>query len=271
MAKFKKYTSFNRIVNSKTINMNSIDINCDMGESFGNYIIGNDKAIFPFITSCNIACGIHAGDPYHIEKTIDLALEHKVQIGAHPGYPDLQGFGRRVLPMPQEELASFIKYQVSALQGMVTSAGGSLNYVKPHGALYNEIASNPTVAKTVYKAIKSINPELKVMGLAGSHVEEILSDLGMQYIPEAFADRRYETNGKLRSRSLNNSVIKDANVAAEQVLSITTKSVAYSLEGNSVSIKANSFCIHGDNPEAVGILQRIDELLSENGIEKKAF
>jgi len=251
--------------------MKSVDINCDMGESFGNFKIGNDEAIFPHITSCNIACGIHAGDPYHIEKTINLALEHDVQIGAHPGYPDLQGFGRRVIPIAQEELSSFIKYQVSALQGMVGSAGGKLAYVKPHGALYNEIANNKIVAETVYRAIKKIDPKLKIMGLAGSHVEEVLDTIGMEYIPEAFADRRYEANGKLRSRSLPQAVINDASFAAQQVLSITKQGKTTTLDGVDVMLSAKSFCIHGDNPAAVDILKAIEVLLAEHQISKKHF
>lgn len=251
--------------------MNSVDINCDMGESFGNYRIGNDEAIFPYITSCNIACGVHAGDPYHIEKTINHALEHNVQIGAHPGYPDLQGFGRRVIPISQEELSSYTKYQVAAMQGMVNSAGGKISYVKPHGALYNEIANNKVVATTVYKAIKSIDPKLKIMGLAGSHVEQILAELSMEYIPEAFADRKYEANGKLRSRSLDQSIIDDPRVAAKQVLSIAKDNVTHSLDGTTVTLFAKSFCIHGDNPQAVNILLEIDSLLKENHIEKKHF
>lgn len=251
--------------------MQSVDINCDMGESFGNFIVGNDKAIFPHITSCNIACGMHAGDPYHIEKTINLALEHKVQIGAHPGYPDIQGFGRRVLPMEPEELSSYIKYQVAALQGMVFSAGGKLKYVKPHGALYNEIATNKSVAETVYSAIKSVDPNLKIMGLAGSHVETILNQLELDYIPEAFADRQYEANGKLRSRNLPNAVIQDAAKAAGQVVSIVTEHKAFSLDGIEVPLSARSFCIHGDNPAAVRILTTIAELLEQSNIVKKPF
>ncbi len=234
-----------------------IDINCDMGESFGNYIIGNDEAIFPHIDSCNIACGIHAGDPYHIERTIDLAIENNTRIGAHPGYPDLQGFGRRVIPMNQSELSSYIKYQVSALKGMVESKGAKLSYVKPHGALYNEIANNEEVARTVYSAIKAIDNSLAVMGLAGSHVSGILEEMELTYIPEAFADRQYEADGKLRNRSLPQAVIHDGNKAADQVISIAKEGKAYSLEGLEVKLEAESFCIHGDNPAAVEILQEI--------------
>ncbi len=251
--------------------MKSIDINCDMGESYGNYIIGNDEAIFPFITSCNIACGMHAGDPYQIERTIDLAIEHGVQIGAHPGYPDLQGFGRRVLPMKPEELSSYVKFQVAALKSMVESKGHELRYVKPHGALYNEMADNTTVAETVIKAIKAIDPRLKVMGLAGSHVKNVAELLNMNFIPEAFADRQYEANGKLRSRKLENAILEDAEKAAEQVISISKNRTAYSLDGVAISIDASSFCIHGDNPSAVAILQQITERLEKKGISKKHF
>ena len=240
----------------------AIDLNCDMGESFGNYIIGNDKAIFPYIDSCNIACGVHAGDPYHIEKTIDLAIQNGTRIGAHPGYPDLQGFGRRVIPISENELSSYIKYQVAALKGMVESKGGKLAYVKPHGALYNEISKNKEVATIVYKAIQSIDDSLSVMGLAGSHVDKILEEIGLSYIPEAFADRQYEADGNLRARSLPNALIHDGEKAADQVLSIANKGVTYTLEGDEVLIKADSFCIHGDNPSAVDMLKSIREKLA---------
>lgn len=242
-----------------------------MGESHGNFKIGNDAGIFPHITSSNIACGMHAGDPYHIEKTIDLALQHGVQIGAHPGYPDLQGFGRRVIPMQRDELKAYIKYQVAALKGMVESAGGKLTYVKPHGALYNEMAANTSVASTVIAGIKAIDPELMVMGLAGSHVEQIAQEAGMAFIAEAFADRRYEADGKLRSRLKENAVIRSAEDAAKQVVSVTLNNQTQTLDGTAVSIQAQSFCIHGDNPVAVDLLKAITEQLEAHGIEKRAF
>lgn len=251
--------------------MKTVDINCDMGESHGNFAIGNDEAIFPYITSSNIACGMHAGDPYHIERTIDLALQHGVQIGAHPGYPDLQGFGRRVIPMKKPELKAYVKYQVAALKGMVESAGGQLSYVKPHGALYNEIAANALEAETVIAGIKAIDPELIVMGLAGSHVEQIAEAAGMAFVPEAFADRRYEADGKLRSRLKDRAVLNDASAAAQQVLNITLDQFTESLGGDRVPITAKSFCIHGDNPAAVDILKAIHDQLLENGVEKRAF
>lgn len=251
--------------------MNEIDINCDMGESYGNFSVGNDAAIFPYITSTNIACGMHAGDPYHIQKTIEMAMDQGVQIGAHPGYPDLQGFGRRVIPMIEQELSASIKYQVAALKGMVESAGGQLKYVKPHGALYNEIAKNEKEASIVVKAIKSIDPELMVMGLAGSHMKQIVEAEDMIFIAEAFADRRYEADGKLMSRIKKNSVIHDAKDAVNQVLSVVKNGYTQTLDGEKVELKAQSFCIHGDNPQAVEILKAIKTSLEENNIMQKAF
>ncbi|MGW8121869.1 5-oxoprolinase subunit PxpA [Roseivirga echinicomitans] len=251
--------------------MKQIDINCDMGESYGNFLVGNDKAIFPYITSTNIACGMHAGDPYHIQKTIEMAIAHGVQMGAHPGYPDLQGFGRRVIPMSTEALSASIKYQVAALKGMVESAGGQLTYVKPHGALYNEMAINEKEASTVVKAIKSIDPNLMIMGLAGSHVKRIVEAEGMTFIAEAFADRRYEADGKLMSRAKENAVIHHPEEAVNQVLSVVNNGYTQTLKGEKVELKAQSFCIHGDNPHAVEILKAIKAALEKNGVAQKAF
>ena len=251
--------------------MKEIDLNCDMGESHGNFKVGRDSEIFPYITSSNIACGLHAGDPYHIERTITMAMEYNVQIGAHPGYPDLQGFGRRVIPMKKAELSSYIKYQVAALKGMVESAGGKLAYVKPHGALYNEIANNELEAQTVINAIKAIDPDLIVMGLAGSHVADIAQKANMRFVAEAFADRRYEADGKLRSRLEEKAVFENPTEAAEQVVSIILNGCTYSLDGEKVSIQADSFCIHGDNPVALEILKAIDTAFSSKGIIKKSF
>jgi len=251
--------------------MKEIDINCDMGESSANLIVGNDLEIFPYITSTNIACGMHAGDPFHIQRTIDLALQYKVQIGAHPGYPDFEGFGRKVLQMTKKELSASIKYQVAALKGMVESAGGTLKYVKAHGALYNEMAINKDEASIVIDAIKSIDKELMIMGLAGSHLKELVENRGMTFIAEAFADRSYEANGHLRSRSKENAVINNASAAAEQVISILLNQQTKTLDGTIVPIHADSFCIHGDNPAAVEILKAIETQFEEKRIVKKAF
>lgn len=248
-----------------------IDINCDMGESFGNFQIGNDAEIMPYITSANIACGFHGGDPYHIEKTIESALKHGVQIGAHPGYPDLQGFGRRKMVLPSGELKSIIKYQVGAVKSLVESHGGKLQYVKPHGALYNSICKDSEEAKTAIGAVKAIDPNLKFMCLAGSQVEAFCKKEGIEFIAEAFADRRYEKDGKLRSRSAPGAVIDNPLTAAGQVLSIIQKKQVATLFGELVAVDAQSICIHGDNANVVKILRQIDSTLEENDIQKSAF
>ena len=251
--------------------MQGIDINCDMGESYGNYSIGHDVDIFPYITSCNIACGYHAGDPLNMELTIRRALEHGVQIGAHPGYPDLQGFGRRAMKIKSEDLKAMIKYQIAALKGMVESHGGVMKYVKPHGALYNASAGDVVIAAPVIQALREIDPTLMLMGLAGSQIEHWALEAGISFIPEAFADRRYEDDGSLRSRSLDGAVIQNPLKAAEQVLSLARDGQVRSFGDNQVSIKARSICIHGDNPQAVEILSAIDLVLEQNDIVKIPF
>lgn len=251
--------------------ISKIDINCDMGESYGRFKIGNDEAIFPFITSCNIACGYHGGDPLVIEETIQNALKHKVQIGAHPSYPDLSGFGRRGMDIAKDELCALIKYQIAALKGMTESCGGKLAYVKPHGALYNATASKREEAMAVIEAIREIDGTLAVMGLAGSVIEEIAKEEMIPFIGEAFADRKYTSDGKLMSRRITGSVIYDPEEAAQQVLSIVIKNQVVSDDDVTVNLNAQSICIHGDNPSAVAILQAIDRALIEKNINKERF
>jgi UPF0271 protein len=248
-----------------------IDINCDMGESYGRFKIGDDENIFPFITSCNIACGFHGGDPVTIEKTIEFAIQNNVNIGAHPSYPDLSGFGRRKMDLKKDELKSLIKYQVSALKGLAESRGATLSYVKPHGALYNSMAGNELETKTVIEAIQEIDSSLYLMGLAGSLVEEIANQKKIYFVAEAFADRRYEKDGTLMSRQKEGSVIDDPKEAAEQVLSIVMHQKVKSLDGITIPLKAQSICIHGDNPAAVVILSTLNKRFEENNILKKSF
>ncbi len=251
--------------------MKQIDINCDMGESFGHFTVGNDQEIFPFISSCNIACGFHGGDPWHMEQTIRQALHHDVQIGAHPGYPDLSGFGRRRMDLPSEQLKACIKYQVAALKGMVESMGGRLHYVKPHGALYNTMVDDPSVASSVINAVRDLDSDLKLMGLAGSLVQSLAEEMNMPFIAEAFGDRRYEANGKLRVRNLEQSVLEEPTEAAAQVVSIVMKGQVTSLAGIVVPLEADSICVHGDNPQAVEILKAISEELIKHQISRKSF
>ena len=241
-----------------------------MGESFGRYRIGNDDAIFPYISSCNIACGFHGGDPIVIERTLLSAIEHNVRIGAHPSYPDRQGFGRRYMHLSEEELRGYVRYQVAVIKALAMANGGTLEYVKPHGALYNRIASNRGTARVVYESILELDPELKVMGLAGSHTAEIAAEVGVDHIAEAFADRRYEPDGQLRSRSLNGAVIEDPDQAAQQVLDIVIKGEVRTFEGKMIPLKPQSICIHGDTSSAVAIARRIDQVLKQNSITRTA-
>jgi UPF0271 protein len=236
---------------------NKIDINCDMGESYGQFKVGNDQAIFPYISSCNIACGFHGGDPLQIEQTIKGALEHNLRIGAHPSYPDLAGFGRRKMTLVAAELKATIKYQVAALKGMVESLGGQLSYVKPHGALYNEMAKNREEAIPVIEAILMIDPSLSLMGLAGSHLIEIAKEKQINFIAEAFGDRCYESNGQLVPRTEKGAVIYQPEQAVQQIVSIMRDQKIESADGFFIPIHAQSICIHGDNPAAVDILKKL--------------
>jgi len=239
----------------------NIDLNCDMGESFGIYQIGNDREIMPYITSCNIACGFHGGDPIHIEKTLKNAKEHNLRIGAHPGYPDLNGFGRRDMHLSEDELRTCIKYQVAALVGMAKSLGITVAYVKPHGALYNKMADSQDESRIVVQAILDVDSSLAVMGLAGSKTEIVTQALGVPFIAEAFIDRRYNAHGRLVQRRVEGSVINDPQQAKKQVIGLLETNQVETIEGKYIHIKADSFCVHGDNKNAVAILQEISDSL----------
>lgn len=240
-----------------------IDINCDMGESIGDKIVGNDDAIFPLVTSCNIACGFHGGDPYHIQKTIDGALEHSLRIGAHPSYPDLEGFGRREMDIESNELISILEYQIFALKGMVEKAGGFLSYVKPHGALYNKASEDSEESKTIIAAIKGVDHNLALMGLANSEMQTEANRQKIPFIAEAFADRRYLSNGQLASRKDTNSVIHYTQDALNQVRSICLDNKVQTINNDVLQIEAESICIHGDNPSAVEILKIINQFIDK--------
>ena len=238
-----------------------VDLNCDMGESYGNYTVGQDQLLMPYIDSCNIACGFHGGDPYHIEQTIDAALEHGLRIGAHPSYPDLQGFGRRKMNIPHIELTSIIKYQLSALKGLVESKGGKLSYVKPHGALYNSIAQDGEEAAAVIRGIQAIDSSLKIMVLADARIIDVAQSLGISIIREGFADRRYDQNTQLQSRSIAGAVFHDPKVAIEQVRSLAHDRMITWADGSTHSLQVESICIHGDNPIALEIAKMAREIL----------
>ena len=248
-----------------------IDINCDIGESYGHFRMGNDEAIFPYITSCNIACGFHGGDPSTIEKTIRLALQYNVQIGAHPSYPDLAGFGRRVMSIPYDELKAILKYQICALKGMVESEGGTLKYVKPHGALYNLASIQETEAACIASAIQELNCNLGLLGLPDSAMQYAAEKAGIPFIQEAFADRRYDEYGRLLNRQLQGAVITNSEEAVAQALNIVQQQQVITLEQQAVPVLAQSICIHGDHETAVPFLEAISMAFEKYQIEKKAF
>ena len=234
-----------------------IDINSDMGESFGRYTLGQDKKLMPYIDSCNIACGFHAGDPKGIEETIQEAINHGVSIGAHPSFPDLQGFGRRNMNIESSELKSIIKYQVAAIKGLVESWGESLHHVKPHGALYNMATNDYEMSRAIVSAVKEIDNELIIYAPFNSKYAEIVRDEGMDLWYESFADRRYNGDLTLVSRSHPGAVIYDAELAVEQVKSMVEDGKVTTIDGKQVPIKTQTVCIHGDNRNALEIARSL--------------
>jgi UPF0271 protein len=243
-----------------------VDINCDMGESFGSYRIGNDAAIMPFITSANIACGFHAGDPLVMDATVQLAIQHGVSAGAHPGYPDLQGFGRRNMDLTPEEVEAFTLYQVAALAGFGRARGIELAHVKPHGALYNQAARDRTLALAIARGVTRFSRDLVLVGLAGSMLVEMGSEAGLRVASEAFADRAYNPDGSLRSRRLPGALIEAPQEALEQALRLVQEGAAVIRDGQTVRVKVDTLCIHGDNPAAPQIAQAIRTGLEAKGI-----
>ncbi len=247
----------------------TIDINCDMGESFGAYTLGMDAEVIRHISSANIACGFHAGDPQVMRRTVQLALQHGVAIGAHPGFPDLQGFGRRNLQCSLEEIQDYITYQVGALQAFCRAEGGWLHHVKPHGALYNMAAKNPAMVRAIARAIHRIDPELPLVVLAGPNAEGLraaAAEEEVQVILEAFPDRAYDADGALRSRNLPGAVIHDAAFAAERALRMVQDGTIEAHDGSKVAMQVRSLCVHGDNPNTVALAATIRERLEAAGV-----
>lgn len=248
-----------------------IDLNCDMGESFGRYTLGTDAALMPHITSANIACGFHASDPLVMERTVRLAQEHGVAIGAHPGFPDLQGFGRRDMQLSPEEAEAMTLYQIGALAGFARAAGAGLVHVKPHGALYNQAARDRDLAKAIVRAVSRFSRELVVVGLANSVLIEAALEAGQPVAREAFADRAYEADGSLRSRRLPGAVLHDPAQAAEQAVRIARDGHVVAWGGESVVVQAETLCAHGDTPTALAIVQAIRQALAEACVEVAAL
>lgn len=249
----------------------AIDLNSDLGESFGAWTMGDDTAILQLVSSANVACGFHAGSPAGLLSTLRMAKQQGVAIGAHVSYPDLVGFGRRNMDISSDELTADVIYQIGALQGLARAAGTEVRYVKPHGALYNTIAHDERQALAVINAIQSIDAGLPLVGLAGSRVLELAQEKGLRTIAEAFADRAYHTDGSLVSRREAGSVLHDTQHIAERMLQLITQGGVTSIEGEFTPVKADSICVHGDSPGAIEMARQIRNLLEEKGIAIRAF
>lgn len=247
--------------------MRKIDLNADMGESFGAWRMGRDTELMNYVSSINVACGFHAGDPSVLRRTIENGILAGVRIGAHPSFPDLQGFGRREMRLSAGEVFDTVLYQVSAVRGVCEAFGSRLRHVKPHGALYNMAARDRLLAASIAKAVKQIDPELVLFGLSGSYLISEAEAAGLTAASEVFADRTYRADGSLTPRSEPDALIGDESEAIAQVISMVRDGVVKATTGESVPIRAETVCIHGDGPQAVEFAARIREALRQIDIE----
>ena len=249
-----------------------IDLNCDMGESFGAYKLGRDEELMLSITSANIACGWHAGDPAVMNQTVQMAAAHNVGIGAHPGYPDLLGFGRRYVDCTAVEIRNYVIYQVGALKGFCSANRAKMQHVKPHGALYNASVDNEAIATAISEGIASVDSELFWVVLAGpksAALAEIGAKAGVRVVFEAFADRAYTPQGTLVPRREPDAVIKDSQQVAARALKMAREGKVTAVDGSEIDLAAQTICVHGDTPGAVEIVQAIRGLLESEGVEIK--
>jgi len=246
--------------------MSKIDLNCDMGESFGAWKMGNDFALMNFVSSVNIACGFHAGDATVIRKTVEKAVEKNLAVGAHPSFPDLQGFGRREMKMSEAEIFDIVLYQVSAVKGICEAFGTKLRHVKPHGALYNQAAKDEKIAEAIAEAVKAIDKNLIFYGLSGSFLISEAEKIGLKTASEVFADRTYQPDGSLTPRSLENALIENAETSLNQVLQMINSQTVTATNGEIVPLKAETVCIHGDGKNALEFAEIINRKLTEAGI-----
>jgi len=249
----------------------TVDLNADLGEGFGVWTLGDDDAMLDIVTSANIACGFHAGDPAGLRRVCQAAADRGVRIGAQVSYRDLAGFGRRFIDVDSEELTADVMYQIGALSALATAAGSSVSYVKPHGALYNSIVTNRQQAQAVAEAVHAIDPGLPVLGLADSVFLTAATDLGLTTVPEAFADRSYRPDGRLVSRRERNAVLHDVDEIAERVISMVTNGRVDAVDGSTIPIVVKSVCVHGDSPGAVQIATAVRERLIAEGVGLAPF
>lgn len=246
--------------------MHVIDLNCDMGESFGAYRMGNDEEILNYVSSANIACGFHAGDPATMRKTVKLAIEKKVGIGVHPGFNDLEGFGRRNIDLTSAEVYDLVVYQIGALSSFAASEGGSLQHVKPHGALYNMASVNREFSEAIAEAVYKVDGNLILFGLAGSELIKAGNRIGLKTANEVFSDRTYQENGTLTSRRERGALIENHETAVSQVIRMVKERKVTALSGKDISINADTICIHGDGAHALEFAKYISDALKDAGI-----
>ncbi|MFS0577051.1 5-oxoprolinase subunit PxpA [Sporosarcina sp. 179-K 3D1 HS] len=246
--------------------MKYIDLNCDMGESFGAYKLGNDEEVIELISSANIACGFHAGDPNVMDHTVKMAKERGVGIGVHMGYPDLLGFGRRDMDIAKDDLVNYIIYQIGALQAFCKKHGVEIQHIKSHGSMGNMSYVNHTVADAVTDAILHVLPDTKLFVIANTVVHKLAVEKGISVVREVFADRTYTNEGTLVSRKQEGAVIKDPEKAADQVLQMVLKGTVTTIDGTVIEMAADSICVHGDTQGALEIVRRVKSKLEENNV-----
>ncbi|HEU4784482.1 MAG TPA: 5-oxoprolinase subunit PxpA [Ktedonobacterales bacterium] len=246
--------------------IHEIDLNCDAGESFGHWPMGDDAALIPLMTSVNIACGAHAGDPLVMRRTLLLAKEHRVAVGAHPGYPDLHGFGRRVLPLSPDEVEAWTLAQLGALDAMARGAGVILRHVKPHGALYNTATDDEAQAAAVVKAVHTFNPDLALVARAGSCMVAVAHEAGLQVAEEAFIDRDYDSAGRLLPRSHPSALVSDPQVAAERAVALLQTGALAAADGAMLRVHPQTLCVHSDTSGAAAIASAVRTALNTAGI-----
>jgi UPF0271 protein len=249
----------------------SVDLNADLGEGFGVWTLGDDDAMLDVVTSANVACGFHAGDPATLRRVCLAAAERGVRIGAQVSYRDLAGFGRRFIDVSSEDLTADVMYQIGALSALATAAGTSVSYVKPHGALYNSIVTNRQQAHAVAEAVHAVDPELPVLGLAGSVFFTAAEEYGLTTVPEAFADRSYRPDGQLVSRRERNAVLHDVDEIADRVISMVTSGRVAAVDGSTIPVTVRSVCVHGDSPGAVQIATAVRKRLVADGVSLAPF
>ncbi len=247
--------------------MYRVDLNCDLGESFGAYVMGMDDKVIPHITSANVACGYHASDPVVMEKTIALCRANSVAVGAHPGFPDLMGFGRREMRLSLPEAKAYMLYQIGALEAFCRAAGVKLCHVKPHGALYNMAAKDAALAKAICQAIRDFDSSLVLLALAGSEMVRAAQAMGLPSAQEVFADRGYEEDGSLVARSKPGAMITNEEEAIARVVRMVTEGKVRAVTGRDVPVKADSICIHGDGEHALAFAQKIRDALISSGVQ----